>query len=195
MAEIVKIVNDSQVGEVVFYLNPNAKQYIIRIKRNIKETEERFYVRVTIPLGGNYQSAGMFFQKHRQLILQKMNQFKLKAPLRLQEQENELRQKAEIFLPRELELLSKAYGLTYRKLKIRKSKTRWGSCSSKQSINLSFYLVLLPQHLIEYVLLHELCHTVEMNHSPAFWSLLDRYTGGRSRQLKRELSNYRTPAF
>ncbi|MCL1937814.1 MAG: M48 family metallopeptidase [Candidatus Azobacteroides sp.] len=195
MAEIIKIVNDSQVGEVVFYLNPNAKQYIIRIKRNIKDIEKRFYVRVTIPLGGSYQFAGKFFQKHRLLILQKIDQLKSNVPPPIHEQESELRQKAEAFLPGELERISKTYGLTYKKLKIRKSKTRWGSCSSKQSISLSFYLVLLPRHLIEYVLLHELCHTIEMNHSSAFWSLLDRYTDGRSKQLKRELSNYRIPAF
>jgi predicted metal-dependent hydrolase len=199
MSRIIEVLDDPQAGEVLFYFNANAKRYIMRIKRNIKE--DRFYVQVTIPLGGSCQSAKKFFQKHRPLILQKMDQvklqapFKSQAPLRGQEQEEELRRKAKAFLPGELERLSKIHGLIYSQLKIRKSKTRWGSCSSKRSINLSFYLILLPEHLIEYVILHELCHTIEMNHSPAFWALLDRCTGGQSKQLKRELSAYRLPAL
>jgi predicted metal-dependent hydrolase len=104
-----------------------------------------------------------------------------------------LRSNAKAFLPRELDFLAKAYGFKYTQVKIRKSRTRWGSCSSKGIINLSFYLMLLPPHLIRYVLLHELCHTVEMNHGPAFWALLDKYTDGEAKKLRREMKNYRIP--
>jgi predicted metal-dependent hydrolase len=53
--------------------------------------------------------------------------------------------------------------------------------------------MLLPPHLIEYVLLHELCHTIEMNHSQAFWNLLDRHTGGKAKALKKEIRGWRIP--
>jgi len=197
MLKIIEVINDPQLGKVYFCLNTNAKRYIIRIQRNKKE--EGFHVRVTVPQGGNQPFAEKFFQKHRPLLLQKMDQLQRYAPLpkpgQAPEQEGELKRKAKAFLPGELERLARKHGLTYNQLKIRKSKTRWGSCSSKRTINLSFYLILLPQHLIEYVLLHELCHTVEMNHSPAFWALLDRCTGGQSKKLKRELSACHIPAL
>ena len=108
-------------------------------------------------------------------------------------EENELRMRAKLYLPTEMQRLAQLHGFHYRQIKIRKSKTRWGSCSSKGIINLSFYLMLLPSHLIEYVLLHELCHTVVMNHSTAFWSLLDSHTQGRAKVLRKELRLHHIP--
>jgi predicted metal-dependent hydrolase len=108
-------------------------------------------------------------------------------------EENELRARAKHYLPVEMQRLAQLHGFLYKQVKIRKSRTRWGSCSSKGTINLSFYLMLLPVHLIEYVLLHELCHTVEMNHSAAFWLLLDKHTEGRAKVLRKELRRYYIP--
>jgi len=105
-------------------------------------------------------------------------------------EEKELRIRAKQYLPAEIQRLAQQHNFQYRQIKIRKSKTRWGSCSSKGNINLSLYLMLLPPHLIEYVLLHELCHTVVMNHSADFWSLLDRHTQGRAKTLRKELRRY-----
>ena len=77
-------------------------------------------------------------------------------------------------------------------VKITGSRGRWGSCSGTGSINLSCYLMLLPPHLMDYVLLHELSHTKEMNHGPRFWELLDSMTGGRARALRAELRRFNT---
>ena len=84
------------------------------------------------------------------------------------------------------------HNLPYKAVKINNSQGRWGSCSATKSINLSFYLMLLPKHLIDYVLLHELCHTREMNHGDKFWQLLDKLTDNRSQALRAELKNYKT---
>ena len=90
-----------------------------------------------------------------------------------------------------LPFLAAAHGFDYRGVKIQPSCTRWGSCSARRDINLSYYLMLVPPHLADYVMLHELCHTREMNHSPRFWALLDQFTGGKAHALREELKRYR----
>ena len=101
-----------------------------------------------------------------------------------------LRRNAKIVLPPRLYMLSMKHGLPYEQLKINSSKGRWGSCSAKKHINLSCYLMLLPSHLIDYVLLHELAHTKEMNHSEKFWALLDKLTDGKAKALRKELMQF-----
>lgn len=101
-----------------------------------------------------------------------------------------LRKNAKLVLPPRLHALSKRHGLPFHEVKINSSSGRWGSCSTRKDINLSYYLLLLPQHLIDYVLLHELTHTRVMNHSAEFWEMLDRLTDGRCEALRRELKEF-----
>jgi predicted metal-dependent hydrolase len=68
--------------------------------------------------------------------------------------------------------LSLETGLSFRTTQIRGQKTRWGSCSSRGTISLNYKLLFLPPHLVNYIMLHELCHTVHLNHSSSFWSFL-----------------------
>lgn len=106
--------------------------------------------------------------------------------------EEALRRNAKVLLPPRLYMLSGQHGLAYRSVKINASRGRWGSCSASGNINLSCYLVLLPRHLMDYVLLHELAHTRELNHGPRFWALLDGMTGQKALALRDELKHYRT---
>lgn len=103
-----------------------------------------------------------------------------------------LKTRAKAYLPPLLDALSERYQLPYKQVKITGSRGRWGSCSSTGSINLSCYLMLLPPHLMDYVLLHELAHTREMNHGPQFWELLDGMTEGKAHALRAELRNFKT---
>ena len=100
-----------------------------------------------------------------------------------------LRKEAKRVLPERVRILAGENGFSYAQVKIRSSKSRWGSCSRGKNINLSFYLMLLPQHLVDYVILHELCHTKEMNHSPKFWQWMDKTTNGKAKILRTELKN------
>mgnify|MGYP003294178378 CR=1 FL=1 len=86
-----------------------------------------------------------------------------------------LRQEAEHVLPAKLEYWSQQCQLPYRSVTIDTAKSRWGCCSSSKDIKLSYYLMLLPERLIDYVLVHELCHTREMNHGPRFKALLHSF--------------------
>lgn len=106
--------------------------------------------------------------------------------------EEALRRHAKIILPPRLYMLSVRHGLPYERVKINSSSGRWGSCSARRNINLSYFLLLLPAHLIDYVLLHELAHTVEMNHGERFWALLNKLTDGKAEALRTELRQYRT---
>jgi predicted metal-dependent hydrolase len=90
-------------------------------------------------------------------------------------------------LPGRVQLLASRHGFEYAGVAVRKTRTRWGSCSTKKQINLSVSLMFLPEHLIDYVLLHELCHTVEMSHSKRFWALLDTVTKGSALKIRRKL--------
>ncbi len=80
----------------------------------------------------------------------------------------------ELLVPR-LERVSKRTGLLYKRAAIRGQKTRWASCSSMGTISLNYKLLFLPPQVVEYVMVHELCHTVQMNHSKAFWELVERF--------------------
>ena len=106
--------------------------------------------------------------------------------------EKTLKKQATWILPKYLNTLSTIHNLPFNQCKITISKGRWGSCSTQKNINLSCYLIILPPHLREYVMLHELCHTLEMNHGPHFWSLLNSLTSGRAQELRNELKNYNT---
>jgi predicted metal-dependent hydrolase len=103
-----------------------------------------------------------------------------------------LRYEANRLFPAKVKSFADKFGFTFTGVKINKSRTRWGSCSSKKTINLSYYCMLLPGHLIDFVILHELCHTVEMNHGERFWALLDRVSNDRAKELTKELDSFKT---
>jgi len=177
----IKTFNDPQLGEIVFRKNTKAKRYIIRLHNG--------KVKVTIPRYGNFARAKEFLLEHKQNLLRKIQQQAAQPSPDIDE--TVLRRKAQSVLPVQLAQLAQLHGFKYSAVKIRKSKSRWGSCSTKGTISLSFYLLLLPEHLIEYVLLHELCHTVHLNHSPAFWALVNKCTQNKVIELRKEIRKYR----
>lgn len=107
-----------------------------------------------------------------------------------------LRKQAQRFLPDRLYDLSQHCKLPYKKVTIRSQRSRWGSCSSTGSINLNDRLMLLPCQQVEYVLIHELCHTRHPNHSKQFWSLVASFSPDyqqldrQIRQAQKELPDW-----
>jgi predicted metal-dependent hydrolase len=102
-----------------------------------------------------------------------------------------LRKEAKEYLPARVEMLAIKYGFKYNKLFIKNLRSRWGSCSNKNNINLNLQLMRLPDKLIDYIILHELVHTKEKNHGKNFWTKLDAITGN-AKALSNEVKKYST---
>ena len=98
--------------------------------------------------------------------------------------------KARIAITQRLNYMADKYGFSYNRLSIRNQKTRWGSCSEKNNINLNINLARLTQELMDYVILHELVHLKIKNHSKQFWSELDKYVGN-AKELDKMLGKHR----
>lgn len=84
-------------------------------------------------------------------------------------------QKALSVIPDKVKYYAEIMGVTYGRITIRDQKTRWGSCSSKGNLNFNCLLMLMPDKVLDYVVVHELCHLKQMNHSKKFWKEVERY--------------------
>lgn len=116
-----------------------------------------------------------WIHKHMELMKQKMAQYDALEVERLSNAEiQELADKAQMMIPERVEHFAKLIGVDYGRITIRNQKTRWGSCSSKGNLNFNCLLMLTPPDVLDYVVVHELCHRKEMNHSKAFWSEVEK---------------------
>lgn len=95
-----------------------------------------------------------------------------------------LAKKALQIIPERVEYFSKLVGVSYGHITIRNQKTRWGSCSSKGNLNFNCLLMLTPPEVLDYVVVHELCHRKEMNHSKAFWDEVAKILPDYKSQVK-----------
>ena len=199
------------IGVVKYIYNRKARNFAIRIN-------QAGQIRVTVPRYGSMRRAEYFFLERKHWVEEKLSEIKRKnSNILVLKEGTELRIRDKLFvltagtnggdlesafwkillreaktiLPSRIEEIASLHDLSYKDLKIKKMKSRWGSCSSGNSINLNSWLILLPDHLINYVILHELAHTIHKNHSQAFWNELQKLSQGRARLLRKELRNYR----
>ena len=77
-------------------------------------------------------------------------------------------------IPERVRFYAPVVGVTYGRITIRNQRTRWGSCSAKGNLNFNCLLMKAPPEVLDYVVVHELCHRLEMNHSPRFWAQVER---------------------
>lgn len=150
--------------EWIFVRRRRAKRYILRVDPDGR-------VRVTIPRGGSEREADAFARRHTVWIQRQRARLvtPLAVPLVDHAARKALRGRAGDELPRRLHELAGIEGLTVARISIRDQRTRWGSCGRDGHICVNWRLVLMPDAVRDYVLIHELMHLRRMDHSPAFW--------------------------
>jgi predicted metal-dependent hydrolase len=215
MKKTQNIVNYRGIGEVKYTRNPRARNFSIRINQQGE-------VKVTVPRTVSWSRAEAFFASRQQWVLRKLDEInqlecrdsipsegeclRIRGRNYLVKMKNGdsksedaiwriLRECALDYLPGRVEELSQVHGYKITGLKIRKMKTRWGSCTAKKGINLNSWLMMIPEPLSDYVILHELAHTKFPNHGSSFWKELDKTTGGLSLVYRKELRKHRIMCF
>ena len=176
-----KIIEIERIGQVLFERSNRAKHINISVKAPAK-------VRVAVPRGISFEKAKNFTHSKIGWISKHLLKIQLRPKILLFDKPVDKQAKKEFLVGRIKELVDK-FGFAYNKVTIRNQKTRWGSCSGKNNINLNMKLMNIPNHLIDYVLLHELMHTKVKNHSPLFWRSLDRYVGN-AKAIDKELKKF-----
>jgi predicted metal-dependent hydrolase len=148
-------------GGTVFVRHRWARRYILRILDNGT-------LRVTLPRWGSKREALAFVERSAAWIEKQL----LKHDSRLAVVHPDapaLRRRAQKELPPQLLALAAVHGITVSRVSIRNQRSRWGACSSRGSITLNWRLILVPPFVREYVMIHELMHRRELNHSKRFW--------------------------
>ena len=164
-----KILTDPQVGEVLLVKSDRSRSISIRV-HPVKG------VRVSVPRIVPFAAAVAFYKMKRNWVLEVMarqrERFK-DMQVASPDEVEALRRKAKAELPSRLAELAGRYGFVYNRVVIKHNATNWGSCSSKNNINLNLNIVRLPKVLQDYILLHELCHLRHHDHGHAFHLLLE----------------------
>ncbi len=153
-------------------------------------------IRLTYPLFVRQKDAIAFAESKVEWILktrERLEERRATVPTITREEAKVIRNSARDYIPATIKRLAKEHGFHYTSLRLSSARTRWGSCSGKNGISLSIFIMLLPEHLREFIILHELCHTHHHNHSEAFHALLDSIVGGKEKALNRELKAYIIP--
>jgi predicted metal-dependent hydrolase len=158
---------------LVFVRHPQARRYLIRVI-------EDGTVRVTVPRWGSKREAAAFAERERAWVEKQLTRLAAdrarRTPNEQTAQTNDERRaslsRAKVELPVRLHELAAQHGLTVSRVSIRNQRWRWGSCSRRGHICLNWRLVTMPEHVRDYVLIHELMHLKRMDHSPKFWMLV-----------------------
>lgn len=183
--------NHPLLGEITCVQSPRARRITLSVRASGA-------VRLSYPRGVSERRALAFLDEKVAWVLRTRERLAARRaamppalpPEEARARVEALRRAAKEDLPPRIERIAAATGLRYTGLTIRASRTKWGSCTGRNTISLSLFLMTLPEHLRDYVILHELCHTVHHDHSPRFHALVDRLCGGREKALAQELRGW-----
>ena len=169
MKQTIKIIRSNR--RTISLEITSAGQVLVRAPRHMPEAEIQRFVR----------DKSDWLQKHLQR--RETEQEALKEEGRFTECEiKKLQALAKQIIPEKVAYYARLMGVTYGRISIRKQKTRWGSCSREGNLNFNCLLMMTPPEVLDYVVVHELSHRLEMNHSSRFWA-----------QVERVIPDYRKP--
>ena len=154
----------------------NRKSISIQIKEDLS-------IQVRAPLYCGSKQVNSFIESHKTWIYQKWVDLDSKQAAkerltgeeakRAAKLERKFRKAAKEYIPYRVEYFHQMTGGNYTSITIRDQKSRWGSCSSNGTLSFNYRLMMAPAHILDYVVVHELCHLTHMNHSPAFWAMVE----------------------
>ena len=159
----IALTTTEPIAPMYFVRQRRARRYLLRVEHDGR-------VRVTIPRGGSRREADAFARRHLDWVLRQraalaQDRFSL-------EDRQRLRAQARAELPLRLQELADQHGLHVTRISIRNQRTRWGSCGRDGHVCLNWRLVVMPDWVRDYVMIHELMHLKRLDHSPAYWRLV-----------------------
>ncbi|GMQ95536.1 MAG: M48 family metallopeptidase [Patescibacteria group bacterium] len=176
--------------------------YVVRESRRARRMRIAVYcdgaVVVTRPRGATDNIVEKFVAEKTGWILRKLEYFKQFSGTGIARfgVEDYLMHKGEalVLAEKRVEYFNKVYGFSYNNICIKNQKTRWGSCSRKGNLNFNYKILFIPKVMRDYIIVHELCHLKELNHSRKFWDLVVRAIPNHvevKRELRNNILNYR----
>ncbi len=171
--------------------------YIIKNSKRAKRLRLAVYcdgsVVITSPLGTHKSVIEKFVADKKQWVLDKIHFFMSvdSKAIRTFSYEDYLEHKDQaLALAHErVSFFNEVYGFSFNQIFIKNQKTRWGSCSGKQNLNLNYKIVFLPEKHRDYIIVHEMCHLQEFNHSRKYWALVEKALPDYL-EIKKELRTY-----
>ena len=175
------------------------KAILYKIKKSKRAKQIRIAVHsdgkviVTSPFGIKESIVNSFISKKKQWIIDKVHFFNNvdKKYIKTFSKKDYLENKDKVLtlVSDRVDYYNKVYGFSFHSVSIKNQKTRWGSCSSRKNLNLNYKIGYLPTDIQDYIIVHELCHLKEFNHSKSFWALVNK-TIPNYLEIKKELRKY-----
>lgn len=148
---------------------------------------------VTAPQSASQNFIEKFIIEKSKWIIDKLEYFKSFSGITIKTEKGDFlkyKQQTLVLAENRIKYFNNFYGFRYNKINIKNQKTRWGSCSRKGNINFNYKIALLPAHLADYIIVHELCHMGQFNHSKKFWNLVAKTTPNYP-EIRKELKKIR----
>ena len=172
------------IENIVYKTHPRSRRLTLRVTHDLK-------VVVTIPRLVSKRMVERFIHQHKEWITKQLEKIKFSSALPIPHTTQEIHRAkitARQLVLKKLLQFNEQYNFYYASVSIRSQRTRWGSCSRRQHLSFNYQIALLPEELADYIVIHELCHLKEMNHSKNFWALVAQTIPDyrdRRRQLKK----------
>ncbi len=180
-----------KTGELPYELRRHVRARRVNVR--VMPGSEGGRIVLTVPKRGSIRAGERFLSEHADWVMRQVTRLSEHNSLLARRDEAEYRKRraeASVYIREKVKYWSEICGLRHTGVTIRDQSTRWGSCSAKRRLSFSWKLLLLPERFTDYVVVHELCHLAEFNHSPRFWALVARHIP-EYRDIVRELREWR----